>query len=125
MAVEWYQRGAAVPEPFGLIHQGKSIDMPSQGNRSISKAPVASTWIIPATNAAACVLAGQVAQNGRNSQPPDPAVRNTRNSQLNFLSPDGMARIPKGSCSFAAGRRGLHRRGRWHGVVAYRVSRAR
>lgn len=61
----------------GLIHQDKSIDMPSQGNRSISKVSVTPTW------------------------------------------------IPKGSCSFAAGRGGRHRRGRWHGVVAYRVSRAR
>ena len=35
-----------------------------------------------------------------------------------------MAGIPKGSFSFNTGRRGRHRGGRWHGVVAYRISRA-
>lgn len=70
-------KGAA-QGPLGLTHQ-EDIDMTSQGNRSISKAPATSVWTKPAMKSTAFVLAGQVAQYGSHSIRRDFTARHRSN----------------------------------------------
>ncbi len=72
------ERKGAAQRPLGLTHQ-EDIDMTSQSNRSISKAPAAPVWTKPAMKSTAFVLAGQVAQYGPHSIRRDLTIRHRSN----------------------------------------------
>lgn len=80
-------RKGAAPSAAQVYSPGESIDMTSQGHRSISKTSATLAWAEPVTKVTAFMLTGQVSQCDTNSIRRSNAARYRANNYLTILSP--------------------------------------